>query len=161
MSEWLHHWLEPVTESADAIRLSGLGPYAESAPLGGGPVTWGAIATGMALVIVILTARVVSRQQILAASESEQPADGIRKILYNKWYVDEIYDRVVVRPIIAASRFASRWLDQGLIDGTVNAVGSLTRGLGWFGSLFQTGQVTTYAVVFTLGALTILGVLIL
>ena len=161
MSEWLHHWLEPVTGSADAIRLSELGPYAESAPLGGGPVAWGAIATGMALVIVILTARAVSRRQILPASESEQPADGIRKILYNKWYVDEIYDRVVVRPVITASRFASRWLDQGLIDGTVNAVGSLTRGLGWFGSLFQTGQVTTYAVVLTLGALTILGVLIL
>jgi hypothetical protein len=39
-------------------------------------------------------------------------------------------------------------------------VGSVAKGFGWFGSLFQTGQVTTYAFVFTLGALAVLGVLI-
>ncbi len=161
MSEWLHHWLEPVTQSADTIRLNGLGPYAESAPLGGGHVAWGALATGMALVIVILTARTLSRQEIRPASASEPPAEGVRRILYNKWFVDEIYDRTIVRPLGAASRFASRWVDQVLIDGTVNAVASVASGLGWFGSLFQTGQVTTYAVILTLGALTVLGVLIL
>ena len=161
MSEWLYHWLEPITESADAIRLAQVGPYAESAPLGGGEAVWAGIATAIALAVVVLTARAVSRQQICPASESEAPAHGIRRVLYNKWYVDELYDRVVVQPVLSASRFAWRWIDHALIDGIVNAVGSLTRGLGWFGSLFQTGQVTTYAVVLTLGALTVLGVLLL
>ncbi len=159
MSEWLHHWLEPVTESADAIRLAALGPYAESAPVGGGHVVWGAIATGVAVVMIILTARAVSRATIVPASEAEPPAEGIRKLLYHKWYVDELYDRAIVRPVLAASRFAWRWIDQALIDGAVNALGSLARGVGWVGSLFQTGRVTTYAVVLTLGALTILGAL--
>ena len=160
MSEWLHHWLEPVTQSADAIRLSGLGPYAESSPLGGGHVVWGAIATGLAVTMVVLSARAVSRQEILPAVQSSPPAAGWRKILYDKWYVDELYDRIVVRPLIAASRFAWRWIDQGLIDGTVNAVGSVVRATGWIGSLFQTGQVSTYATVLTLGALTILVALV-
>ena len=75
--------------------------------------------------------------------------------------MDEAYDRIVVRPVVAASRFAWRWIDQFVIDGTVNGVGALVRGFGWFGSLFQTGQVTTYAVILALGALTILGALIL
>ncbi len=161
MSEWLHHWLEPVTAAADSIRVAGLGPYAESSPVGGGHVVWGAFATVLALTMVILTARAVSRQEIRPAAESAVPAEGIRNVLYNKWYVDEMYDLWVVRPLIGLSRFAWRWIDQTLIDGTVNAAGSLTRVLGWFGSLFQTGQVSTYAAILTLGALTILGVLIL
>jgi NADH-quinone oxidoreductase subunit L len=160
MSEWLHHWLEPVTQSADAIRLSGLGPYAESSPLGGGHVVWGAIATALAVTMVVLSARAVSRQEIVPALQSSPPSGGWRKVLYDKWYVDELYDRIVVCPLRSASRFAWRWIDQGLIDGTVNAVGSVVRTTGWIGSLFQTGQVSTYATVLTLGALTILGVLV-
>jgi hypothetical protein len=52
-------------------------------------------------------------------------------------------------------------VDRVLIDGTVNAVGTVSRGTGWFGSLFQTGQLNTYAFILTLGALALLGVLIL
>jgi NADH-quinone oxidoreductase subunit L len=74
--------------------------------------------------------------------------------------VDELYDRAIVRPLLGASRFAWRWIDQLLIDGTVNAVGAFTKGFGWFGSLFQSGQVTTYALVLTMGALAVLGALI-
>ncbi len=160
MSDWLNRWLEPVTASADAIRISEMGAYAASAPVGGGHVLWGGIATGVALVVVILTARAVSRQEVVPAEESEEPDAGIRKHLYRKWYVDEFYDRIIVRPILSASRFAWRWIDQVLIDGTVNAVGGVARGIGWFGSLFQTGQVTTYAFILMLGALAVLGALI-
>ena len=160
MSGWLHHWLEPVTESADAIRLSGLGPYAESAPLGGGHVVWGAVATGLAVTMVVLSARAMSRQEIVPATDSEPPETGLRKALYHKWYVDELYDRGLVRPLVSASRFAWQWIDQRLIDRAVDTVGSVARAIGWMGSLFQTGQVTTYAAVLTLGALTILSVLV-
>ncbi len=161
MSDWLDRWLEPVTAGASAIREAQMGAYGSTAPVGGGHVLWGAIATGMAIAVVVLTARAVSRQRILPATESAEPAEGIRKLLYHKWYVDELYDRVIVRPILGASRLAWRWIDQVLIDGTVNAVGGVTRGLGWVGSLFQTGQVTTYAFLLTLGALVLLGALIL
>jgi hypothetical protein len=51
-------------------------------------------------------------------------------------------------------------VDQFLIDGLVNLTGALSKGVGWFGSLFQTGQVSTYAFVLTLGALAVLSVLI-
>ena len=39
-------------------------------------------------------------------------------------------------------------------------MGYLARGLGWFGSLFQTGTVNTYAFILTLGVLVILGAVI-
>ena len=161
MSEWLHHWLEPVIASADEIRISRVGPYGESAPLGGGEVLWAGITTLVAAAVIILTARSVSGREVRPAQESSPPTGRLARILHDRWYVDEAYDRAIVRPVIATSRFAWRWIDQFLIDGTVNGVGAIARGLGWFGSLFQTGQVTTYAVILALGALTILGALIL
>jgi NADH-quinone oxidoreductase subunit L len=161
MSDWLSSWLAPLTAQADAIRVSQLGAYADTSPVGGGHVVWGAIATGVALVTVLLAARFVLAQEVRPAVESEDPDTGIRKVLYNKWYVDELYDRVIVKPLVGLSRACWRWIDQVLIDGTVNAVGAVARGFGWFGSLFQTGQLNTYAFILTLGALAVLGILIL
>jgi NADH-quinone oxidoreductase subunit L len=160
MSDWLDRWMEPVTGAAQAIRLENVGAYASTAPIGGGHVLWGAIATGLALAVVILATRLVGSAEIRPAVDSTDPVSGIRKLLLDKWYVDELYDRIIVQPILGLSRFFWKWIDQVLIDGTVNAVGSLARGFGWFGSLFQTGQLNTYAFILTLGALAVLGVLI-
>jgi NADH-quinone oxidoreductase subunit L len=160
MSEWLHHWLEPVTLAADEVRIATLGPYAEAAPIGGGHVAWGAVATGAALVVMIFTYRSLAGRIVVPATES-MPITGFRGLLYNKWYVDELYDRLFVRPVVTGSRFLWRWVDQFLIDGMVNATGAVTRGIGWIGSLFQTGQVTTYAFVLTVAALAVLGSLLL
>ncbi len=160
MSDWMERWLEPVTQVAHEIHLEHAGEYAAAAPLGGGHVLWGAIATGLVLVAVALTYRIVSQLDVKPAAESSAPA-GLRGVLYHKWYVDELYDRVFVRSLLGASRIAWRWIDQTLIDGTVGVVGGLAKALGWFGSLFQTGRVTTYAFVLTVGALAVLGALIL
>lgn len=160
MSDWLDRWLEPLTATAYQIRVDQLGAYASTSPVGGGHVLWGAIATGLALAVVIIGARAVASREIRPAVESPEPA-GFGKVLHDKWYVDELYDRIIVRPIQALSRAFWRWIDQVIIDGTVNAVGSVARGFGWFGSLVQTGQMNTYAFILTLGALVILGVLIL
>ncbi len=160
MTDWLDRWLEPITADAHAIMATQLGPVAETAPVGGGHVAWGAIATTMAAVVVVLTARAFLQAKVLTAVEEGEPEAGIRKVLYNKWYVDELYDRIVVQPVLRGSRWASRVVDQLVIDGTVNAVGNVARGVGWFGSLFQTGQVNTYAFILTLGVLAVLGAVI-
>jgi NADH-quinone oxidoreductase subunit L len=72
--------------------------------------------------------------------------------------VDEIYDRVIVQPIIRASRFCWKVIDATIIDGAVNLVGMLAKGLGWGISMFQSGSVNTYAFILTVGVLVILGV---
>ncbi len=161
MSDWLDRWLEPVVGDAQAILLTQLGPVAETAPVGGGHVLWGGIATVVAASVVLLTARAVASRPTVPALEEGEPQRGIRKILYNKWYVDELYDRIIVQPILRVSRWFWKVVDQLVIDGTVNAVGSVTRGVGWFGSLFQTGQVNTYAFILTLGVLAVLAALVL
>jgi NADH-quinone oxidoreductase subunit L len=71
---------------------------------------------------------------------------GLYQLVYNKYYVDEIYDATVVTPTIAGSR-AVLWkgVDAGLIDGTVNGVGGTARRVGGVLRLMQTGNIRSYA----------------
>jgi NADH-quinone oxidoreductase subunit L len=80
-------------------------------------------------------------------------------VLLNKYYVDEIYDDVIVQPVVATSRgLLWRGIDAGLIDGLgVNGAGYLARFVGWIGSQFQSGQLGTYAWVLAIGVLAVLG----
>ena len=155
-SEWLHHWLEPITASAAEIRYEHLGEPGHAAPIGGGEVLWAGLSTLAAVALVLFTARAAARWKVVPAARAAAPT-GLKSLLFNKWYVDEFYDRFVVQPVLAASRFSWRVIDAVLIDGAVNGLGLVTRAGGAFVSLFQTGQVNTYALVLTLGVLAILG----
>jgi NADH-quinone oxidoreductase subunit L len=90
------------------------------------------------------------------------PDRGFWKVLYHKYYIDEIYDAIIVRPLMAISRVILwRKVDQGLIDGAaVNGSAGLMRALGWVGGRLQTGQVGVYVAVFVVGALYVLGRLV-
>ncbi|HEX6558968.1 MAG TPA: hypothetical protein VF021_05880, partial [Longimicrobiales bacterium] len=66
-----------------------------------------------------------------------------------------------VRPLIATSRAAWKYIDAGLIDGTVNGAGWVAGRLGWLGSRLQTGQLNTYAFAIVLGVLIVLGFVVL
>jgi NADH-quinone oxidoreductase subunit L len=157
MSEWLHEWLHPIAGMADEIAFANNAQFAHHAPFGGGEVLWAVLSTAAALVVVVVSARVVGGFKILPASESEAPS-GFKKVLYMKYYVDELYDRIIVQPLIRASRFAWKVIDVGIVDGIANGLGNLARALGWVGSLFQTGSVNTYALFLAIGVLVILGV---
>ncbi len=167
MSEWLHDWLDPVTHSAQVIREEALlaagaitegehyHGYLEHAPFGGGELAWALISTTAALIVVIGAVALVRGWTIRPAVEDGEPQAGVKKLLYNKWYVDEFYDALVVRPIQATSRFFWKGVD-GLIDGLVNMAGGAAKLTGFVISLFQTGSVNTYAFILTLGVLAIL-----
>jgi NADH-quinone oxidoreductase subunit L len=109
---------------------------------------------------VILTFRALVHRRYRPAAESEAPT-GFAGILYNKWYVDELYDRTIIRPLLALWRGCWRIVDAGLIDGTLNTLASGTRMVGWVGSLFQTGRVAGYMYWFVTGVVLILALLLL
>src|SRR5206468_9031544 len=53
------------------------------------------------------------------------------QLIYNKYFVDEIYDATVVRPLIGGSRIVLwKGVDAGLIDGIVNGLGARSRDVG-------------------------------
>jgi NADH-quinone oxidoreductase subunit L len=154
-SEWLHEWLHPVAEAADHIFEENVGELSHHAPFGGGEALWAALSFALATAVIVLTTLQLRRRRFLAAAQAA-PAAGFTKVLLNKWYVDEAYDAVIIRPIIAMSRGFWRLIDQGLIDGAVNGLGYASRAFGWVGSRLQTGQLNTYAFAAVLGALLLL-----
>jgi NADH-quinone oxidoreductase subunit L len=85
---------------------------------------------------------------------------GLYKLIYNKYYVDEIYDAAVVHPLVEGSR-SVLWhgVDQGLIDAAVNGVGNQSRGIGGVLKLIQSGNIRSYATWVVLGSVVVLLVL--
>ena len=66
--------------------------------------------------------------------------------LYNKYFVDEIYDATVVKPVVLGSRSVLwKGVDAGLIDGSVNGVGERARNIGAVLRLLQSGNIRSYA----------------
>jgi NADH-quinone oxidoreductase subunit L len=93
-----------------------------------------------------------------AADRMAASAGGLHRLLLGKYYVDEIYDRVIVQPIKAISRgLLWRSVDAGIIDGTVNAVGLVVRGWSAVLRRLQTGSVRAYAMSLFMGVVVILG----
>jgi NADH-quinone oxidoreductase subunit L len=82
---------------------------------------------------------------------------GLYALVYNKYFVDEIYGATVVNPLIRGSRTVLwKGLDAGLIDGIVNGVGSVSRGLGSGLRRMQSGNVRSYATWVLLGSVVLI-----
>jgi len=134
----LEHWLEPAIPAEVAFEQA---PHA---------LEWAFQGIGvLAAAIGLLAARALYKD-----GRSEVPArlkarfEGIWTVVYNKYYVDEIYDALVVRPSTAFAQLASRF-DGGVIDGAVNFAGAIGRFLGrfdaWIDSTFVDGAVNLVA----------------
>jgi NADH-quinone oxidoreductase subunit L len=86
---------------------------------------------------------------------------GLHHLLLRKYYVDEIYDAVLVQPIrIVSEQGLWKGVDVGLIDGAVNGAGATVRGASAWLRLLQTGSIRAYAGSLMLGTLLILGYLL-
>jgi NADH-quinone oxidoreductase subunit L len=81
---------------------------------------------------------------------------GVHRVLVNKYYVDELYDLGVVRPLRGLSRFFWRVVDGRVIDGTIHLGAYLTELAGDLGRLTTTGNVRNYALYFFLGLVVLL-----
>jgi NADH-quinone oxidoreductase subunit L len=84
-------------------------------------------------------------------------AGGIHRLVLNKFYVDEIYDALFVKPLLRSSR-AFFWpiMDVRLIDGAVNGVAAQARNAGRVLRSWQSGSIRTYASWVVVGSVVIL-----
>jgi NADH-quinone oxidoreductase subunit L len=91
-------------------------------------------------------------------------ADAIAKafklpyqIIYNKYFVDELYDATIVKPMVGGSRIVLwKGVDSGLIDGTVNGVGARARDVGGVLRLMQSGNIRSYGVWILFGGVALI-----
>lgn len=86
----------------------------------------------------------------------------IHKLLLNKWYVDELYHAIFVRPLLWISeKVLFRIVDVSIIDGIINDIGEFLRGAGGVSRRMQTGDARTYAAAILLGALGLIAYFVL
>jgi NADH-quinone oxidoreductase subunit L len=85
---------------------------------------------------------------------------GLHKILYNKYYVDELYQAAVVGPLVWISRnILWKAVDEGTIDGAVNGIGYGVKEIGDGARHMQSGNTRSYAVWVLVGAIVIFGII--
>jgi NADH-quinone oxidoreductase subunit L len=151
----LEHWLEPVIGDATLAVTGGTAAHLEHST----EYALIGVAVAIAIVgIVIAFARLKPARLVPKAQAPEE--QGIELVLREKYYVDELYDRAIVKPTVWASRnVLSTGVDQGIIDKLlVTWIGAgIPRLFGWFGSRLQSGHVGTYAWVLLIGVIAVLG----
>jgi NADH-quinone oxidoreductase subunit L len=82
---------------------------------------------------------------------------ALYRLVYNKYFVDEIYGAAVVRPLIGGSREVLwKGVDAGVIDGAVNGIGHRALGIGGILRLLQSGYIRSYAAWVVLGSIGLL-----
>jgi NADH-quinone oxidoreductase subunit L len=93
----------------------------------------------------------------IAASMNE---GGLYRLIYNKYYVDEIYSALIVKPIELFSRFILwKGVDEFLVDGAVDGGSRQIRGIGAVLRRMQSGEIRNYAAWVMAGSLIVLIIL--
>jgi NADH-quinone oxidoreductase subunit L len=85
---------------------------------------------------------------------------GAYKLLVNKYYVDELYGAVVVRPLVQGSDWIYRRFDLKVVDGAVNGSAAATNAFAKILAFLQSGFIKDYGLAFLLGLVVILGALL-
>jgi NADH-quinone oxidoreductase subunit L len=89
------------------------------------PAGWSAICVAIA---GIAGATVVYLWELISAANLRKYLVLLYHLTWNKWWFDELYDFVLVRPALVLSRFIAETLDRGLIDSILHAFAWLYRG---------------------------------
>jgi len=141
-SYWLNHYLQPIISKVSHEEALNSTSY---------------LLMGIALVGAIVGITVAYIKYI---KKSELPSEdenitGISKIIYNKYYVDEAYTKIIVNPLNAASCFFIDTLETGLSK-LVFGFGKATEAIGTQGRKIQSGSIGLYLFAFVLGICVIL-----
>ncbi|MFN8436668.1 MAG: NADH-quinone oxidoreductase subunit L [Cytophagales bacterium] len=110
----------------------------------------------VSLVIVsIISAFVIYGKGNNVPSEDSK-IGGFVKLVYNKYYVDELYDLAIVKPLYFMSSVGSVIIDNKIIDGIVNLFGSIFYNGSNYVRRLQSGNISLYLLVMVLGSVLLL-----
>ena len=146
---WIHHFLEPVYAEVHAVA----GHEASMAT----EIAFMVLSVVVAVTGILIAWSFYGGTKGLARGEAmARRFPGVHKLLVHKYYVDEIYDTVIVRPLRWISRVFWKGVDGKLIDGTIHLGAYLAELTGDLGRLTTTGNVRNYALYFFIGIIVLL-----
>jgi len=134
-------------------------------PILGGEMVGGEEAHRLELIlsgvaVAAATAGLVVAWRMYSKGAQRPKLEGAYKVLYNKYYVDELYHAVVVGPLIWLSRNVLwKVMDEGIIDGAVNGIASVSSAIGDTVRHTQSGNTRSYAVWVLIGALLVFAII--
>lgn len=136
----LSEYLSPVVQNFDVHHLSHT-------------TEWMLMGLSVGLVVVTI---------IIAYSRTKKPDfkenTGLAKVLENKWYMDELYDTVFIKPVKSLSIALDKYAERKGIDGAVNGIGRLVNWGSGRMRLLQNGQVGTYIFAMVIGVIVLFAV---
>ncbi|NMH23999.1 NADH-quinone oxidoreductase subunit L [Flavobacterium solisilvae] len=136
-SMWLNHFLEPVLAAKHEAHHLGTQEF---------------ILMGIALVGAIVGIIWANAKYIKQGFVPKEDAEivGFSKTIYNKYYVDEFYTFLIVKPLNGLSNFFRTTLEPAL-GKVVYGFGTVANGIGSQGKKLQNGNIGLYLFVFVLG----------
>lgn len=110
----------------------------------------------LAALAVVYTAYMIYRKRNIIPLKEGDKMPGLQKLIYNKYYVDEIYDAVIRKPLDAISNVFYKFVDKQIIDGIVQGVGGFVKEAGGIVKLIQNGEISFYIITMMLSIVFIL-----
>ncbi len=143
-SHWLETWLEHTFHGGEP-----------------GGFNWTVALTSLGVALIgLLLAWLVYGRRPLASAETPDPLIRLLGPLFRgmqrKWWVDELYQFLFVRPYYALADFLAGPVDQTVIDGTANGLGRLVRGAASYWRGLQNGYVRSYALTILIGVVLVI-----
>jgi NADH-quinone oxidoreductase subunit L len=153
---WFHHFLEPIIAVPQGLEA---GEHNVGVPT---EMLLMALAIAAGVGGWFIARSIYGRDRGLGADATfEQRWPTLHRLLENKYYVDELYDKIIVRPLVALSTFFWKGIDMLVIDGAVNTGASTVEVAGEVGRFSTTGNVRNYALYFFAGVIVLFVWLIL
>lgn len=144
-----HHWLEPLL----GIVGEGHGSAAEE---------WGLM--GLSVSLAVISAIVAYDTYVRNPKRAENFARAIgpvHRLIEGKYFVDEFYFGVVIRPLVSGSKALWAYVDVNIIDRATYVASDLVYGLAQFVKTIQSGKTQSYALYMALGVVLVVAIVLL
>ena len=154
LPNYFEHWLDPVFELSTEYGSK----YASHAGHPSHALEFGLM--GLSVVIALVGIGIAFTMYV---KNTELPGKFVatfptlHRAVYNKWYIDEIYDYLFVNPCKALGQFLWKSFDVLIVDGVVNGVANTVMGLSGVFRYMQSGYIYNYAFSMALGVVVMLG----
>lgn len=113
------------------------------------------IAILAAISVLYFTYMIYIKNKVLPV-EKESDMKPLQRTVFNKYYVDEIYDSLIRKPIDFIAEFFGRFVDKQVLDALVDSIGNGVNGLSSAVKQLQTGNISFYILGMVTGIIAIL-----
>ncbi len=157
-TNYFENWLDPVIASSANESVS----HALASAGGDVGIEWTLMVSSVVLVLFsIFIAYLLYKKKTEISTSLAERFSSLKNLLLNKYFVDEMYGAVIIRPVVYFSLFLWKVFDVVIIDGFINGAASWYADFSEFARKGQTGRVRTYATIFLSGVIVIIAYMVI